>query len=138
MAGTLGADAFVQFGDNEVGEAQEALGGAPDVVLECIGEVGMLGKAVEHIRSDGTIISLGFCTKPDPVIPGVATFKQVRMIFSMAYTLAEFEQVARALDAGHVEPRAMITETISLETLPSMIEQLRQGTNQTKVHVTAN
>jgi len=138
MAGTLGADAFVQFGDNEVGEAQEALGGAPDVVLECIGEVGMLGKAVEHIRSDGTIISLGFCTKPDPVIPGVATFKQVRMIFSMAYTLAEFEQVARALDAGHVEPRAMISETISLETLPSMIEQLRQGTNQTKVHVTAN
>jgi len=32
----------------------------------------------------------------------------------------------------------MISETISLEALPSMIEQLRQGTNQTKVHVTAN
>ena len=46
MAGKLGADAFVQFGDNEVGEVHEALGGAPDVVLECIGEVGMLGERI--------------------------------------------------------------------------------------------
>jgi threonine dehydrogenase-like Zn-dependent dehydrogenase len=138
MAGTLGADAFVQFGENEVGAVQEALGGSPDVVLECIGEVGMLGKAVDHVRPDGTIVSLGFCTSPDPVIPGVATYKQVRMIFSMAYTLAEFEQVAHALDAGHVEPRAMVSETIGLDDLPGMIDQLRQGAGQTKVHVTSN
>jgi threonine dehydrogenase-like Zn-dependent dehydrogenase len=139
MASALGADAFVQFGENEIGEVHEALGGAPDVVLECIGEVGMLGKSVEHVRSDGTIVSLGFCTSPDPVIPGVATFKQVRMIFSMAYTLAEFEQVARTLDAGHVEPRAMVSETIALDRLPAMIGALRAGgANQTKVHVTSN
>jgi len=138
MAGKLGADGFVQFGDNEVGEVHEALGGAPDVVLECIGEVGMLGKAVDHVRPDGTIVSLGFCTSPDPVVPGIATYKQVRMIFSMAYTLAEFEQVARTLDAGHVEPRVMVSDTISLDALPDMIDRLRQGANQTKVHVTSN
>ena len=138
MAGALGADAFVPFGENEIGDVQEALGGPPDVVLECIGSVGMLGKAVEHVRTDGTIISMGFCTSPDPVIPGIATYKQVRMIFSMAYTLAEFEQVARALDAGHVEPRAMVSDIITLDALPTMIDQLREGANQTKVHVTSN
>lgn len=136
MTGTLGADAFVAFGDNEVGEVQEALGGAPDVVLECVGAVGMLGKAVEHVRPDGTIISMGFCTSPDPVIPGIATFKQVRMTFSMGYTLKEFEEVARTLDRGHVEPRAMVSETIALDGLPAMIEHLRAGGDQTKVQIT--
>lgn len=137
MAKNLGADGFVAFGENEHGEVIEALGGSPDLVLECVGHEGMLGKAIEHVRPDGTIVSLGFCTHPDPVIPGIATYKQVRMMFSMAYTLAEFEHVARTLDRGHVEPRLMVSETIGLEELPAMIEELREGGSQTKVQVAA-
>jgi len=135
MAKQLGADSFVAFGNDEVGEVQEALGGAPDLVLECAGHVGMLGKAIEHVRPDGAIVSMGFCTHPDPVVPGIATFKQVRMIFSMAYTLAEFTEVAATLDRGHVEPRAMVRETIGLDRLPDMIDALRSGADQTKVQV---
>lgn len=135
MAEKLGADAFVAFADDETEKVQQALGGMPDVVLECAGQVGMLSKAVDQVRADGTIVSMGFCTHPDPVVPGMATYKQVRMIFSMAYTLPEFEEVVRTLDRGHVEPRQMLTDTISLDDLPDMIDALRSGGNQTKVQV---
>ncbi|HZU65068.1 MAG TPA: alcohol dehydrogenase catalytic domain-containing protein [Novosphingobium sp.] len=135
LAGQLGGDAFIPYGEGEHGEVIAALGGQPDIVLECAGAVGMLGKAVEHARPNGTIVSMGFCTHPDPVIPGIATYKQLRLVFSMAYTLAEFEHVARTLDRGHLEPRLMVSETIPLDALPAMIEGLRAGASQTKVQV---
>ena len=53
----MGADAFVAFGDNEIGDVQEVLGGAPQVVLECVGAEGMLMKAVMHAAQFGRIIS---------------------------------------------------------------------------------
>lgn len=135
MAKQLGADDFVAFGSNEIEEVQEALGGAPDLVLECAGHAGMLSKAIEHVRADGAIVSMGFCTHSDPIVPAIATLKQVRMTFSMAYTIAEFRKVVATLDRGHVEPRMMISDTIMLDQLPGTIEALRSGADQTKVQL---
>uniref|UniRef100_UPI0035B35597 alcohol dehydrogenase catalytic domain-containing protein n=1 Tax=Zoogloea sp. TaxID=49181 RepID=UPI0035B35597 len=73
----MGADGFVTFGENEMGEAAEALGGLPDVVIEAVGVEGMLDKAVMHARPYGRVISLGFCTHPDPVLPAMASYKCV-------------------------------------------------------------
>jgi threonine dehydrogenase-like Zn-dependent dehydrogenase len=131
----LGADGFVQFGDGEAERIAEILGGPPDVVFEAAGAVGLLGKAVELVRPNGLIVSLGFCTSPDPILPSFATWKQVRIAFSMAYTIQEFQYCADVLAAGHLEPRTMVTETIGLDALPDMLEQLRAGSNQTKVQV---
>jgi threonine dehydrogenase-like Zn-dependent dehydrogenase len=78
---------------------------------------------------------LGFCTSPDPILPSFATWKQVRIAFSMAYTLQEFQYCTDVLAAGHLQPRAMVSETIGLDALPDMLEALRAGCNQTKVHV---
>jgi threonine dehydrogenase-like Zn-dependent dehydrogenase len=125
MARKMGADAFVTTGDNEVGEVIEALGGSPDVVYESIGAVGGLQQAINHVRIDGTVISLGFCTSPDPILPSITTFKQVHLLFSMAYSLREFQVVADMLDRGHVEPRAMLGKPIPLESVPDMIVKMR-------------
>lgn len=135
MVQAMGADAFVTRGEGDAARVQDALGGAPDLVLECAGAVGMLAKGVELLRPNGLLMSLGFCPAPDAVVPALATWKQVRIGFSMGYTLAEFQFTADTLDAGHVEPRHMITETISLGALPDMFESLRGPNLQTKVHV---
>jgi (R,R)-butanediol dehydrogenase/meso-butanediol dehydrogenase/diacetyl reductase len=135
LAMVMGADALVTAGENEQNEVIEALGGPPDVVLECIGAVGALGQAIGHVRTDGTVISLGFCVKPDPILPSVATYKQVRLTFSMTYTLDEFHFCADTLDRGHLEPRQMISSTIALEAVPAMIDAMRAGANETKVQV---
>lgn len=140
----MGADAFVAFGDGEVGEVAEALGGAPQVVLECVGAEGMLGKSVMHAGPFGRIVSLGFCTSPDPVIPGMASYKCVSMQFAVGYSMNEFTYIAGMLDrdrihgGGHVDPKAIVSGTVGLAGLPDMFAALRGPNNETKVHVLCN
>lgn len=137
----MGADAFVAFGDNEIGEVQEILGGPPQVVLECVGAEGMLMKAVMHAAQFGRIVSLGFCTAPDPVIPGVASYKCVSMQFAVGYSMKEFIYIAEQLDrdrirgAGQPDPTAIVSGNIGLMDLPAMFDTLRGPNSETKVHV---
>ena len=131
----MGADAFIPFGDNEVGEVIEALGGAPLHVLECVGAEGMLSKAVGHVAQFGKIMSLGFCTSPDPVIPGMASYKCATMQFAVGYSMKEFHYIADQMDKGHVDPKAIITNDIPLADISTMFDVLRGPNEETKVHV---
>jgi (R,R)-butanediol dehydrogenase/meso-butanediol dehydrogenase/diacetyl reductase len=137
LAREMGADAFVVPEANQDAAAlvSDALGGAPDVVFECAGQVGLLGQAVHCVKSQGAVVSMGFCTSPDPILPALAIWKEVRILFSMTYDLQEFQFVADTLAAGHVEPRDMITDRISLDKLPEMLETLRKPGPQVKVMV---
>jgi 2-desacetyl-2-hydroxyethyl bacteriochlorophyllide A dehydrogenase len=135
LAQRLGANAFEVLGEGESERITAALGGAPDMVFECAGAVGLLGKAVELVRRGGLVMSMGFCTSPDPVVPALATWKEVRIAFSMAYTLQEFQYATDMLDAGHVEPRDMISDTVGLDAFPIAFEALRAGGSQTKLQV---
>jgi 2-desacetyl-2-hydroxyethyl bacteriochlorophyllide A dehydrogenase len=135
LALAMGATAYETLGEGESERIQAALGGMPDIVFECAGAVGLLQKSVELVQPAGTIVSLGFCTAPDPVVPSLATWKQVTIKFSFAYTLGEFEHAAGMLDRGHVEPRSMITRTVSLDAFPDAFEAQRLGSTQTKVQL---
>jgi threonine dehydrogenase-like Zn-dependent dehydrogenase len=132
----MGADEFVTFGDNEVGEVIEALGGPPDIVYECVGAEGMLMKAVMHAALYGKVTSLGFCTGPDPVLPSMASYKCVTMQFLVGYTMREFLFIADQMDKGHVDPKAIITNHVPLAELPATMDLLRGPNEETKVHVT--
>ena len=131
----MGADAFVAFGDNEVGDVIEALGGSPQVVLECVGAEGMLMKSVMHVGQFGKIVSLGFCTSPDPVIPGMASYKCASIQFAVGYSMKEFLYIADQMDKGHTDPKMIITNDIPLLDLPAMMQTLRGSNAETKVHV---
>lgn len=131
----MGADAFVAFGENEIGEVVEALGAAPQIVFECVGAEGMLAKAVAHVATFGRVVSLGFCTSPDPVIPAMASFKCVPIQYLVGYSMKEFIYIADQMDKGHVDPKIIVTSDISLDDLPRMMERLRGNNEETKVHV---
>ena len=131
----MGADAFIQYGDNELGEVIEALGGKPDIIYECVGSAGMLAKSVQHAKLYGKIISLGFCTSPDPIMPAMAAFKCATMQFIVGYTMQEFLYAAEQMDKGHVDPKTLITSSIPLLELPAMMETLRGSNAETKIHV---
>jgi threonine dehydrogenase-like Zn-dependent dehydrogenase len=135
LAEAMGATRLVAAGDDEIKRVEEVLGGLPDVVFECIGVVGALGRSVSLVRPKGKVVSLGFCMKPDAITPGHATFREVSLQFSMTYTLEEFRDVVDQFDAGHVEPRELVTDTIGLEELPAQIERMRQGGVGGKIHV---
>jgi threonine dehydrogenase-like Zn-dependent dehydrogenase len=135
LALAMGADAFVAYGEGEIAEVQQLLGGAPQFVFECVGAEGMLSKAVMHAAQFGKIVSLGFCTAPDPIIPGIASYKCVSMQFAVGYSMKEFLYIADQMDKGHCDPKAIITDEVSLAELPSTFDRLRGPNNETKVHV---
>lgn len=135
MALAMGADAFVQYGADELKEAAEALGGAPSLVFECVGNPGFLGKAIQHAKVYGKVASLGFCTSPDPILPAMAGYKGVTLQFPVGYSLQDFQHVAEVMDKGHVDPKALITSVAPLNNLPDTLAKLRGPNAETKVHI---
>lgn len=132
LAKALGAHAFVaQKGltDEQAGAAfAEALGGPPDIIIEAVGMAGVLAKAINWVKMRGTILSLGFFGEPDPIVPAVCMWKQVRLQFSMVYDHVDYQYVADSL-AADPTPRAMITDTVSLDALAQKFEAMRAPTS---------
>lgn len=131
----MGADAFVSFGDSEVGDVVEALRGSPDIVYECVGAPGMLTKSVMHAKKYGKVASLGFCTQPDPMMPSLAAYKCVTVQFLVGYTMKDFLFIADRFDAGHIDPATIVTNTVPLLSLPETMASLRGPNTETKVQV---
>jgi (R,R)-butanediol dehydrogenase/meso-butanediol dehydrogenase/diacetyl reductase len=136
MSLEFGADAFVQTGENEYQEVVEALGGAPDIVFECIGATGQLAKAVMHVRKFGKVVSMGYCTEPDPITPAMCANKACQFFFPVGYSPRDFEYVADNMLAGKIDPKAMVTSVVPFSDLPVVFDNLRGPNTDTKVHVT--
>jgi (R,R)-butanediol dehydrogenase/meso-butanediol dehydrogenase/diacetyl reductase len=136
MAEAFEVDGFVQTGvETEFAEVAEALGGQPDIVFECVGASGLLGQAINHVRKFGKVVSAGFCTAPDPIIPAICAYKGVQLSFPVGYGLREFEYVADQMLAGRIDPKVMVTKVIPLDQLPTVFEALRGPNNEIKVQV---
>jgi 2-desacetyl-2-hydroxyethyl bacteriochlorophyllide A dehydrogenase len=129
----LGASDFIVSGDNPVGEAIEALRGAPSLVFEAAGVPGTIEQAMQVVAPRGTVVVLGWCTVPDSFVPALYLMKQVRLQFSMTYTVGEFHRTIDVLEGGAVEPRAMVSRTVSLDDLPEAFESLRSASDDCKI-----
>jgi len=137
LAAQMGFHTFITTGEHAGEQVRDALNGQPDCVFECVGLPGALDQSIAFVKPDGVVISIGTCALPDPVNVVRATAKQARIVFSMGYTLEEFQAAAGSLDKGHTEPRLMVSGTISLDETPDMIATLRAGSAHTKVQVDA-
>jgi 2-desacetyl-2-hydroxyethyl bacteriochlorophyllide A dehydrogenase len=135
LAATMGAGDFLLQGKDLPSRVAETLGGPPDIVFECAGAPGLIATSIDCVRVKGTIVSSGMCCVPESFVAGAAVMKQVRLAFSMGYIMSDFGRAIAALDAGHLEPRAMISETIGLDALPGMFEALRTDRSRCKVLV---
>jgi (R,R)-butanediol dehydrogenase/meso-butanediol dehydrogenase/diacetyl reductase len=135
LATHMGATHFLAGDDDPAQNLAGMLGRLPETVFECVGMPGSLASAIDIVAPQGTIVVLGQCTVADSLTPFVAGVKGVVMRFSAAYELRDFETAADAMDRGAVEPRAMVTETISLGGLPEIFEQMRKSPRGCKVLV---
>ena len=95
-----------------------------------------LVQRLSEVRRKGIVMSLGFCTSDDPIVPGLAGMKQVELRFAVAYTLAGFEHAARELDRDALpDPRVIISDTFGLDAFPGVIDELRGPNDYSKVHL---
>lgn len=129
----MGADVFVVDPADPVGSAERALGGKADIVFECVGVPGLIAQAVEQLRNRGTILLLGLCTKPDTFNSFAMLSKEIRLVTSAFFTVQEYRAALDALAEGAIEPRLLVTETITLDAVPEIFESLKQRTSQCKV-----
>jgi (R,R)-butanediol dehydrogenase / meso-butanediol dehydrogenase / diacetyl reductase len=129
----MGADAFVVDPADPVGSAERALGGKADIVFECVGIPGLIAQAVEQVKPRGTILLLGLCTRPDTFNSFAMLSKEVRLVTSAFFTVPEYEASLEVLAQGAMEPRLLVTDTISLADTPEVFESLKRRTNQCKV-----
>jgi (R,R)-butanediol dehydrogenase / meso-butanediol dehydrogenase / diacetyl reductase len=129
----MGAHEFVVEPQDPVGSSERALGGKADIVFECVGIPGLIAQAVKQVCNRGTILLLGLCTRPDTFNSFAMLSKEIRLITSAFFTRNEYIEALRVLEAGAVQPREMVTGTISLEETPSVFETLRRRTHQCKV-----
>jgi (R,R)-butanediol dehydrogenase/meso-butanediol dehydrogenase/diacetyl reductase len=135
LVDAVGGSGFVTRGDDFPAAAEEALAGAPDVVFDCVGRHGTLADAIAAVRRRGTIVVLGACMHPDSFVPVWALLKEVTVRFALTYGMEDYDLTIRTLASGAVEPRAMVTDTISLDELPTTLEQLRNPGSDCKVMV---
>lgn len=134
LAAAMGASAFFLSGGESL-QAGSALTQAPDVVFECTGAPGMIQRAMEIVRPRGTVVVAGLCMQQDTFRPASGLMKQLRMAFSAAYSVGDFETTVAALGSGDLTPRDMITSVISLDALPMAFEAMRRGTDQCKIMI---
>ena len=129
----MGADVFVVDPEDPVGSAETGLGGKADIVFECVGIPGLIDQAVQQVRNRGTVLLLGLCTRPDPINSFAMLTKEVKLITSAFFTVPEYQASLDALAEGAMEPRLLVTDTISLADTPTVFESLKHRTNQCKV-----
>lgn len=135
LAIEMGATSFITMDEGYETEVVAALGGPPDVIVECAGARGTIAKAIELVKPRGTIVVIGLCLHLDTFASAPALLKEVRIQFAIGTSKRQFEAAANMLAAGALEPKAMVTETISLDALPQEFEALRGPTTQCKVLV---
>lgn len=131
----MGATGFATLGDAVGSDVAVMPGGPPDVVLECAGMPGALTQAMELVRPKGTIVGMGYGQHAEPIATALPLFKELRLLFSMTYDRRDYLQVIDTLAEGRLEPRCMITDTVSLEGLTEAIEGLLDRAPQCKVMV---
>lgn len=127
LAAQMGGDKFVLEGDGVGEEIRTILGGAPDIVFEAAGVPGVLGRAVDLVRAQGTIIALGFCMQPDPIVPAMALMKDCTIRWSIVYAREDYAACANALETHADLARAMVTQTVGFDLAPAAFEALRAG-----------
>jgi (R,R)-butanediol dehydrogenase/meso-butanediol dehydrogenase/diacetyl reductase len=135
LAHEMGATHFLCQGPNLSDSVATALGGSPEVVLECAGVPGLMSQAVGLAGARAKVVMMGQCGIADSVIPAVAGMKAVTISFSAAYSRVDFEFAVDALDKRAIELRALITATIGLDDLPEMFERLRTAPQGCKILV---
>lgn len=126
----IGADAAVT-----ADELDTAFTAPPDIVVESIGQPGQLHHAAELVRPGGSVISLGMCTAPDPVLPAFNAFREVSLHFPLSYSPQDFIETLRAFDAARIRPEVMVSEMLPLAALPALIEEMRGSHSHLKVQI---
>lgn len=127
LALKLGATAVCDPSCEEVaGFCERELGGAPHLVIECIGRPGSLDLACALARRGGRAVIGGLHMYEESTRRIVPFLKELKISYCMMYEARHFDYTLKMLAQGRIDPRPMITREVSLSELPATMAALAQ------------
>jgi threonine dehydrogenase-like Zn-dependent dehydrogenase len=80
---------------------------------------------MEFVGRRGRVVVVGVCMTDDRVQPMVGINKHLTVQFVLGYTPEEMAESLKAIADGSVDPRPLVTRTVSLDELPAAFRALR-------------
>lgn len=103
LARTLGADLTVEADGTEVDAVAEALPGGADLVIECVGTVDALARAMTMARTGGRILAYGTMTETSGELPFYDLYhKELSVIGARSARVEDFPVAIDAVASGRV------------------------------------
>lgn len=125
LALSLGATAVVDPNEQSLEDfCDQAWGGRPDVVVECIGRPGSIDMGTAILKPYGRLVVAGNHMEAEQVSRIVPFTKELEVIYSRMYEKNHFQHTLDMLAQGRIEPRAMVTHRFGLEKLPDVLLEM--------------
>ena len=103
LARTLGADLTIAADGTEVDAVAEALPGGADLVIECVGTVDALARAMTMARTGGRILAYGTMTETSGELPFYDLYhKEISVIGARSARVEDFPLAIDAVASGRV------------------------------------
>jgi 2-desacetyl-2-hydroxyethyl bacteriochlorophyllide A dehydrogenase len=104
--------------------ATDELGHGYDVVIDCVGQPGLLDQCVAATKAKGRVVVAGVCVEPDPYLPAAALMKELTVAFSVYYRPEEFRSVIDAFLTGQIDPGPLVTRSVPLDQVEGAFDSL--------------
>ena len=93
-------------------------------------------RCAEPISLRSKVVVAGVCMQTDTFEPSYAVFKEIDMVFCMAYTIEEFAQALGHLAAGELQVAPLVTSHVGLEGVAEAFARLSDPEKDAKIIVT--
>lgn len=123
IAGGLGADGTAAADGTEAEAVAEALPGGADVVLECVGTVAALARAMEMVRTGGRILAYGTMTETTGSLPFYELYhKEIAIIGARSARVEDFPFAIDAVASGRIALDPLVSAHHPLDDVTGAIE----------------
>jgi (R,R)-butanediol dehydrogenase / meso-butanediol dehydrogenase / diacetyl reductase len=113
----------------------DAVAGAYDAAIECVGRPELLAACQPALRQRGRIVISGACAEPTPIEPITALLKELDVRYSVAYTHDEFREVIAAFAEGAIDPAPMLGPSYGLDRVGDAFDAVRSTRAHGRVSV---
>jgi 2-desacetyl-2-hydroxyethyl bacteriochlorophyllide A dehydrogenase len=133
MAARFGATDSIDPAQPMTSQVEKIAGRAPDVIFECVGAPGLIGTTMMEAPRGCRIVVAGVCQQPDTIMPLMGIMKELELQFVLGYRAEDFDYVIAMIASDRVDVAHMVTDIVTLDTLPEAFESLRHPSHQCKV-----